>query len=83
MYLNNEDFIIFITSLSIFKYKVLSFNLINELMFYQQYMNEILFNFLNYFIQVYLNDILIYSKIYREHINHIHSVLNKFQKIDL
>ena len=77
MHSNNEDLIIFITSLSAFKYRVLPFSFINRSVSYQQYMNEVLFNFLNYFVQVYFNDILIYSKICREHVNHVHSVLGR------
>ena len=77
MHSDSEDLIIFITSLSAFKYKILPFDLINELMSYQQYINEVLFNFLNYFIQIYLDDILIYNKTCREHVNYIHSVLSK------
>ena len=52
-------------------------------MFYQQYMNEVLFNFLNYFVQVYFNDILIYSKIYRKYVDYVHLVLSRLQKADL
>ena len=77
MHSDSENLIIFIISFNAFKYKVLFFNFTNELMFYQQYMNEILFNFFNCFIQIYLNDILIYSRIHREHVNHIHSVLRR------
>ena len=77
MHLNSEDLTTFIIFFSAFKYKVLPFNFINELAFYQQYMNEILFNFLNYFVQIYFDDILIYSKICREHVNHICSVLSR------
>ena len=77
MHSDNEDFTIFIISLSTFKYKVLPFNLINELMSYQQYMNEVLFNFINYFVQVYFDDILIYSKIHKKYINYVCSVLKR------
>ena len=77
MHLNNEDLTIFITSFGAFKYKVLSFGLINESVSYQQYMNKVLFNFLNCFVQVYFNDILIYSKICRKHIDYICSVLGR------
>ena len=75
---DSEDLTTFITSFSTFKYKVLPFDLINESASYQQYMNEILFNFLNYFVQVYFNDILIYNKTCRKHVNYIHSVLRRF-----
>ena len=50
MHSENENLIIFIISFSIFKYKILFFNFINELMFYQQYINKVLFNFLNHFV---------------------------------
>ena len=83
MYSDSENLIIFIISFDVFKYKVLFFSLINELMFYQQYINEVLFNFLNCFIQVYFDNILIYSKIHRKHINHIHSVLSRLWKVGL
>ncbi len=39
MHLDNENYIIFITALEAYKYKMLSFKLINELIFFQQYMN--------------------------------------------
>ena len=77
MHSDNENLIIFIIFFDAFKYKVLSFNFINELTSYQQYINEVLFNFLNHFIQVYFNNILIYSKTCRKHINYVHSVLNR------
>ena len=83
MHSNSEDLTIFITSLSTFKYKVLSFNLTNGPVSYQQYMNEVLFDFLNHFIQVYFDDILIYSKTHREHVNHVHSVLRRLQETGL
>ncbi len=42
MHFNSENYIIFITALEAYKYKMLSFKLINELIFFQQYMNDIL-----------------------------------------
>ena len=78
MHSDSENLTIFITFFNAFKYKVLSFNFTNRLAFYQQYINEVLFNFFNCFIQVYFDDILIYSRIYKEYVNYIHSVLNRF-----
>ena len=83
MHSDSEDLTIFIISLSAFKYKVLPFGLTNGLVFYQQYMNEVLFDFLNCFVQVYLDDILIYSKTCREHVDHVHSVLGRLQEAGL
>ena len=77
MYLNNENLTIFITFFSTFKYKILPFSLTNESVFYQQYINKVLFNFLNCFVQIYFDDILIYNKTYRKHVNHIHLILKR------
>ena len=63
MHLKNENLITFICLLKVYKYYVFSFDFINDLINYQHYMNDILFNFFNEFIQCYLNNILIYSKI--------------------
>ena len=45
-----------------YKYKVLPFRLINGLVTYQQYINNILFNYLNNFYTAYLDNIIIYFK---------------------
>ncbi len=42
MHLNNKNYITFITALKAYKYKMLSFKLINELISFQQYMNDVL-----------------------------------------
>ena len=77
MHLKSENLITFICSLKIYKYHVLSFDLTNGLSNYQYYMNDILFDFLNEFVQCYLNDILIYNKIKKEHICHVRLILQK------
>ncbi len=83
MHFNNKNYIIFITALKAYKYKMLSFKLTNELIFFQQYMNKILWNFLNDFCQVYLNDILIYSKMRKKHRNHVKLVLSWLREAEL
>jgi len=83
MHFNNENYIIFITVLEAYKYKILSFKLTNESIFFQQYMNDVLWDFLNDFCQVYLNDILIYSKTRKKHRNHVKLVLRRLRKAEL
>ncbi len=83
MHLNNENYITFITALEAYKYKMLSFKLTNESIFIQQYMNDILWDFLNDFCQVYLDDILIYSKTRKKHKNHIKLVLSQLREAEL
>ena len=83
MHLDSENYIIFITALKAYKYKVLLFKLTNELIFFQQYMNDILWNFLNNFCQVYLDDILIYSKTRKKYRDYIKLVLSQLCEAEL
>ncbi len=83
MHLDNENYITFITTLKAYKYKMLSFELINESIFFQQYMNDVLWNFLNDFCQVYLDDILIYSKMRKKHRNHVKLILSRLREAEL
>ncbi len=62
MHFDSENYTIFIIALEAYKSKILSFKLTNDLISFQQYMNDVLWDFLNDFCQTYLNDILIYSK---------------------
>ena len=83
MHPDSEDFTTFITSLEVYKYRVLPFELTNEPANYQQYMNDILFDYLNDFCQTYLNDILIYSKIKKEHVKHVRLILQRLRETGL
>ena len=42
MHFDNENYTTFITVLNVYKYRVLSFNLINEFNSFQQYINDVL-----------------------------------------
>ena len=69
------------------------FELINVSINFQNYINKILHSFLNVFVFVYLNDILIYTKneqtyidendLLQKYINQIKSILKKLKKFDL
>ncbi len=83
MHLNSKNYITFITALEAYKYKMLSFKLTNESIFFQQYMNDVLWNFLNDFCQVYLDDILIYSKTRKKHRDHVKLVLSRLREAEL
>jgi hypothetical protein len=62
MHSDSENYTIFIIALKAYKSKILSFEFINDSVLFQQYMNDVLWNFLNNFCQAYLDDILIYNK---------------------
>jgi len=79
----SENLTTFITFFNVYKYRVMLFNLINELAFFQHYINDVLFNCLHKFCQTYLNDIFIYSKILKEHKTYVKEVLNKLCEVNL
>jgi len=83
MHSDNEDLTIFIISFDFYKYHVMSFKLINDSTFYQHYMNDVLFDYLYQFCQIYLDDIIIYSKTLKKHKRHVQLVLHKLQETDL
>ncbi len=83
MHSSSKDLIIFIISFDFYKYHVISFKLINDSTFYQHYMNNMLFNYLHQFCQIYLDDIIIYNKTLKKHKRHVWLVLHKLQETDL
>ncbi len=83
MHSDSEDLTIFITFFDSYKYHVMLFELINELTFYQHYMNDVLFEYLHQFCQIYLDDIIIYSKILKKHKQHVWLILNRLREADL
>ena len=83
MSLESENLTTFVTFFNVYKYRVMLFELINELAFFQHYINDVLFDCLHKFCQTYLNDILIYSKILKKHRTHVKEVLNKLREVDL
>ncbi len=83
MHSDSENYTIFIIALEAYKSKMLFFKLINDSASFQQYMNDVLWDFLNDFCQVYLDDILIYSKTQQEHKQHVKMILNRLWEVDL
>ncbi len=79
----SENLITFVTFFDVYKYRVMLFELINESTFFQHYINDVLFNCLHKFCQAYLNDILIYSKILKEHRTHVKEMLDKLREAGL
>ncbi len=83
MHSDSKDLTIFIIFFNLYKYHVMLFELINESTFYQHYMNDVLFEYLHQFCQIYLNDIIIYSKILKKHKQHVWLILHRLRKINL
>ncbi len=83
MHSESEDLTIFIISFDFYKYHVMFFELINGSTFYQHYMNDMLFDYLHQFCQIYLDDIIIYSKTLKKHKRHVWLILHRLQETDL
>ena len=83
MHPDSEDLTTFITALGSYKYHVLPFGLTNGPSSFQQYINDVLWDYLNDFCQAYLDDILIYSKTRSEHRRHVAKVLTRLREAGL
>ena len=73
----------FRTRYDLYEYTVMSFELINASTSCQELLNNTLREYLNIFVIVYLNDILIFSQIIEEHEQHIKKVLECLSKRNL
>ncbi len=79
----DEALIVFHTRFKLFEYLVMLFNLCNEFISFQKYINNILHEHLNKFYTAYLNDILIYFNNKIEHEIHVKLILRKLREADL
>ncbi len=66
-----------------YQFKVMPFRLNNILMIFQRLINKVLRQYIGKFVQVYLNDIIIYSNSLNEYKRHIKAVLKKIKKANL
>src|SRR6266480_3802688 len=62
---------------------MLLFDLINKSVIFQKYMNNIFMNYLDLFLSIYLNNILIYFKNELKHQTHIVKILDQLQTAEL
>ena len=60
-----------------FKYLIMSFGLINAPGSFPANINEVIHDCLDHFALAYIDDILIYSNCFEEHILHVRTVLQK------
>ena len=63
-----------------FEYRVMPFGLTNAPASFQALLNSVLRQFLDKFVVVYLDDILIFSKTLAEHVQHVRKVLQKLRE---
>jgi len=65
----------FTTRYGLFEYTVMSFGLTNAPAYFMNLMNKIFMKYLDKFVVVFIDDILIYSKTEEEHAEHLRLVL--------
>jgi hypothetical protein len=79
----NEELITFTTKYENYQYRVLSFDLTDDLVTFQQFVNDNFLDFLDEFLVIYLNDLIIYSDNLQNHQKHVKKVLQRLREIDL
>jgi hypothetical protein len=70
---------VFHTQYGLYEYIVMSFGLTNALPYFMYLMNKVSMEYLDEFIVVFIDDILIYSKMEVEHEEHLRLVLEKLR----
>ncbi len=80
---DSEDLTTFRTRYGMFKYKVLPFGLTNGPASFQRFVNDLFMDYLDLFLSIYLDDILIYSQNELEHQEQVKKVLDRLRQAGL
>jgi hypothetical protein len=73
----------FTTRYGLFEYTVMSFGLTNAPAYFMNLMNKVFMKFLDKFVVVFVDDILVYSKTEEEHAEHLRLVLGTLREQQL
>jgi hypothetical protein len=73
----------FITKYGLYEFTVMSFGLTNAPAYFIYLMNSVLMDYLNKFVVVFIDDILIYSQNEQEHEEHLRKVLQRLRDCQL
>ena len=73
----------FTTRYGLYEYTVMSFGLTNAPAYFMSMMNKVFMEFLDKFVVVFIDDILVYSKNEEEHKEHLRLVLEKLREHQL
>jgi hypothetical protein len=73
----------FITKYGLYEFTVMSFGLTNALAFFMNLMNCVFMDYLDKFVVVFIDDILIYYQSEEEHVDHLKMVLQRLREHQL
>jgi hypothetical protein len=73
----------FITKYGLYEFTVMSFGLMNAPAIFMNLMNSVFMDYLNKFVVVFIDDILIYSQSEEEHADHLRMVLQRLREHQL
>jgi hypothetical protein len=73
----------FITKYGLYEFTVMSFGLTNAPTFFMNLMNSVFMDYLDKFVEVFIDDILIYSQSEEEHAGHLRMVLQRLREHQL
>jgi hypothetical protein len=79
----NEDLITFRIKYETYKYLIMLFELDERIVDFSKYYEDILMNYLNELVIAYLNDIIVYSNIEKEHIQHVRKILQRLRETNI
>src|SRR5579862_5262965 len=80
---NDREKTAFTCSMELYEFNVMPFGLKNAPATFQRLMNNILYDYIGDFVEVYIDDIMIHSKNFKDHIIHVTQVLQKLRKYNL
>ena len=70
----------FTTRYGLYEYTIMSFGLTNAPAYFMNMMNKVFMEFLDKFVVVFIDDILVYSNNEEEHKEHLHLVLENLRE---
>ena len=73
----------FVTMYGTYEYNVMPFGLCNAPSTFQRLMNKILWKYIGHFAWVYLDDIVIYSRTFEEHLQHLELIFTCLKEASL
>ena len=77
----DKELTAFVCSQGLYEFNVMPFGLTNAPPTFQRAMNKIFKEYIDEFMNIYIGDVVIYSKTFEEHLQHIEKVLKKLREV--